>query len=46
MKVCLDPRESPYLLLTLEDGSLYLLGSSSREETLRSYAAVQESLAG
>lgn len=46
MKVCLDPRESPYLLLTLEDGSLYLLGSSSREETLQSYAAVQESLAG
>ena len=46
MKVFLDPRESPYLLLTLEDGSLYLLGSSSREETLQSYAAVQEALAG
>lgn len=44
MKLCLDPREAPYLLLTLEDGSLYLLGSSNKEETLESYEEVQEAL--
>lgn len=44
MKLCLDPRESPYLLLTLEDGSLYLLGSSRKEETLESYEEVQGTL--
>lgn len=45
IKLCLDPRESPYLLLTLEDGNMYLLGSSSKEETLESYDEVQQALA-
>lgn len=45
LKLCLDPREEPYLLLTLEDGSLFLMGSSSREETLDSYEAVRKALA-
>ena len=42
LKVCIDPRTGPWLLVETKDGSLYLFGSSKEGETERIYKEYED----